>query len=139
MTIFTSENFENEVLKSNSPVLVDFWAPWCGPCQMMGPIVEELEKEYSGHLPAGQAGNISAATALEIPSFAPDASKLAPVGSLGIIKIGKCNVDENTDLAEKYGILSIPAFLIFKDGKVSDQMVGGVAKGKLAELINRNI
>lgn len=105
MTIFTSENFENEVLKSNSPVLVDFWAPWCGPCQMMGPIVEELANEYNGQN----------------------------------VKIGKCNVDENTDLAEKYGILSIPAFLIFKNGKVSDQMVGGVAKGKLAELIGRNI
>ncbi len=103
--IFTSDNFETEVLKSNVPVMVDFWAPWCGPCQMMGPIVEELADEYAGRN----------------------------------IKIGKCNVDENSDLAEKYGILSIPAFLIFKNGEVADQMVGGVAKGKLMELIGRNI
>ncbi|PIT88686.1 MAG: thioredoxin [Candidatus Magasanikbacteria bacterium CG10_big_fil_rev_8_21_14_0_10_36_32] len=105
MNIFTSENFDQEVLQSKSPVLVDFWASWCGPCQMMGPIMEDLFKEYFGQN----------------------------------IKIGKCNVDESSDLAEKYGILSIPAFLVFKSGEVVDQMIGGVSKVKLEELIGRNI
>jgi len=104
MNIFTSENFEQEVLKSKIPVFVDFWAPWCGPCRMMSPLVDELSAEYSEK-----------------------------------IKIGKCNVDENSALAEKYGIMSIPAFLIFKNGKPVDQVVGGVAKNKLQEMIENNL
>jgi len=101
--VFTDANFEEEVLKSNTPVFVDFWAPWCGPCQMMGPIVEELAKEYEGKN----------------------------------IKMGKCNVDENQDAAQQYEVLSIPTFLIFKDGKPVDQVVGGVQKEKLKELIEK--
>ena len=102
---FTDVNFNEEVLKSAVPVLVDFWAPWCGPCQMMGPIIEELAKEYEGK----------------------------PV------KIGKCNVDENNNVAGQYNIMSIPAFTIFKGGQVAGQLVGGVQKEKLKELIDKNL
>ena len=89
---FTSKNFQNEVLDSKIPVLVDFWAPWCGPCQMMGPIIEKLAKDYEDK-----------------------------------IKIGKFNVDEkdSQEISNKYGIQGIPAFKIFKDGKVVTEFVGG--------------
>jgi thioredoxin 1 len=102
--IFTDANFDQEVLKSSQPVFVDFWAPWCGPCQLMGPIVEELSTEYEGKN----------------------------------IKMGKCNVDESA-LAGTYGIMSIPTFAIFKDGQLIDQVVGGVQKEKLQELLNKYI
>lgn len=103
--MFTDSNFESEVLKSDKPVFVDFWAPWCGPCQIMGPIVEELSKEYEGKN----------------------------------IKIGKCNVDENQGTAGQFGVLSIPTFAIFKNGQLVDQVVGGVQKEKLKELIEKYI
>jgi len=100
---FTDANFKSEVLESKTPVFVDFWAPWCGPCQMMSPIVEELAKEFEGKN----------------------------------IKIGKCNVDENSESAGNYGVMSIPTFLVFKDGAVSDQMTGGVPKERLKEMIEK--
>lgn len=89
MLILTDQSFEKEVLKSDLPVLVDFWASWCGPCLMAGPIIEELAKEYEGK-----------------------------------IKVGKLNVDENPKIAEKYGILSIPTVIIFKEGKEIKRQVG---------------
>ena len=95
---FTNQNFEEEVLKSDVPVLVDFWAPWCGPCQMMGPVIEELAKE---------AGNQA--------------------------KVGKLNVEENREIASQYGIMSIPAIKIFKDGKAAKEFVGVQNKETLAE------
>lgn len=101
--IFTDANFKQEVLESAMPVFVDFWAPWCGPCQMMGPIVEELARENEGKN----------------------------------IKIGKCNVDENGETASQFGIMSIPAFFVFKGGQVVDQIVGGVQKEKLKEMIEK--
>lgn len=98
--VFTDQNFEAEVIKSDKPVLVDFWAPWCGPCQVMGPIVEELAKDVEGK-----------------------------------VKVGKMNVDENSEVAQKYGIMSIPTIIIFKDGKIAKQLVGVQAKETLkAEL-----
>lgn len=103
--IFSDANFNEEVLRAKEPVFVDFWAPWCGPCQMMGPIVEELSKEFEGKN----------------------------------IKIGKCNVDENGDIAMQYNIMSIPSFLVFKDGKVIDQVVGGVQREKLKEMMDKNL
>jgi thioredoxin 1 len=103
--ILTDANFEQEVLKSNVPVLVDFWAPWCGPCQMMGPIVEELAGEM-------------------------DTSKF---------KVGKLNVDENQVIAGKYHVMSIPTFLVFKNGEVADQMVGGVPKEKLKGMMEKHL
>lgn len=100
---FTDQNFEEEVIKSNVPVLVDFWAPWCGPCQMMGPVIEELAKEYEGKA----------------------------------IKIGKLNVDENPTMAEKHGIMSIPALKVFKAGQVVNEMVGAQAKEGLKEILDK--
>ena len=96
----TDASFEDEVLKSDKPVLVDFWAPWCGPCQMMDPIIEELAKKMEGK-----------------------------------VKIGKINVDKNSETAMKYEIMSIPALKIFKDGKIVKELVGMQAKEVLeAEL-----
>lgn len=92
---FTKENFEAEVLKSDKPVLVDFWAPWCGPCQMMGPVIEELATEMT------------------------------------TAKIGKLNVDEHPDIAQTYGIMSIPAIKLFKGGQIVKEFVGVQTKDKL--------
>lgn len=92
----TDSNFDQEVIKSAKPVLVDFWAPWCGPCQVMGPIIEDLAKEVDGK-----------------------------------VKVGKLNVDENSEVAGKYGIMSIPTIIIFKEGKVAKQLVGVQAKETL--------
>lgn len=102
---FTDSNFEQEVLKSDKPVFVDFWAPWCGPCRMTSPIVDEIAHEMEGKN----------------------------------IKIGKMNVDENEGTPMQYGIMSIPSFLIFKGGQVVDQVVGGVQKERLVELINKHV
>ena len=102
--ILDDSNFEAEVLKSDKPVLVDFWAPWCGPCQMMGPLVDELASEYEGK-----------------------------------IKVAKLNVDENQASAGEYKVMSIPTFLVFKGGEVVDQMVGGVQKDKMKEMVDKHI
>ena len=88
----TDKNFEEEVLKSNQPVLVDFWAEWCHPCRIVGPIIEELATEYDGKL-----------------------------------KVGKVDVDAN-QVANSYGIMSIPSILIFKNGKVVKTMIGAQSK-----------
>ncbi|AKU91202.1 thioredoxin [Vulgatibacter incomptus] len=101
---FTDSNFESEVLGSQEPVLVDFWAVWCGPCRAIAPAVEELANEYKGKA-----------------------------------KIGKLNVDENQMVAMKYGIRSIPTLLVFKGGKVVDQVVGAVPKSKLADALNKAV
>lgn len=96
----TAANFEAEVLKSQIPVLVDFWAPWCGPCRMLAPLVEELAREKAG-----------------------------------IVKVGKVNVDEAPDLAAKFGIMSIPTLILFKNGQQAAQSVGLVSKDDLARFV----
>ena len=100
----TDSNFQSEVLNSATPVLVDFWAEWCGPCKMIAPLVEELAKEYTGQL-----------------------------------KVGKLDVDSNQQVSMQFGIRSIPTLLIFKQGKVVDQLVGAVPKKMLVEKITKHL
>ena len=97
----TNENFEEEVLKSEIPVLVDFWAAWCGPCRMLAPAVAQIAEESDGK-----------------------------------IKVGKVNVDEQPELAQRFGIMSIPTVLVFKDGKKVNQSIGLVPKDKLLALLD---
>jgi thioredoxin 1 len=101
---FTDSNFKKEVLESNLPVLVDFWANWCGPCKMIAPIVDELANEYSGKM-----------------------------------KIGKVDVDSNSAVASKYGVMSIPTLIFFKGGKVMDQVSGALNKSTLKQKIEENL
>lgn len=96
----TSENFES-LKTGNLPLVVDFWATWCGPCRMVGPIIEELAKEYDGK-----------------------------------IVVGKCDVEENEELASEFGIRNIPTILFFKNGDVVDKIVGAQPKAKLIEKFN---
>lgn len=100
----TESNFQDEVIKSATPVLVDFWADWCGPCKMIAPVVEELAQEYDGKL-----------------------------------KVGKMDVDANQDLSGQLGIRSIPTLLIFKGGRVVDQVVGAVPKRILVERLSKHL
>jgi thioredoxin 1 len=95
--MFTEENFENEVLKNDIPVLVDFYADWCGPCKMMMPVIEKLAEKYDGK-----------------------------------VKVGKVNSDDNGSLAGNYNIMSIPSFLIFKNGEVVDSAMGAMSMDVLA-------
>lgn len=99
---FTTANFEEEVLKSELPVLVDFYADWCGPCKMMGPIVKEMADAYDGKM-----------------------------------KIGKLNIDEEMDIAQKYRVMSIPTFIIFKNGQPVETAVGGMPKNELENKIKQ--
>lgn len=102
---FNDQNFEAEVLKEDKmPVLVDFWATWCGPCQIQGPIIEEVAEEMAGKA-----------------------------------KVGKIEIDKNPSTAQKYGIKSIPALVIFKNGEIVWQATGLQQKEKLAEELNKHL
>jgi thioredoxin 1 len=101
---FTDSNFKEEALDIEELVVVDFWAEWCGPCKMIGPIVEELAKEYEGKA-----------------------------------KIGKVNVDKNSDISMKYGIRSIPTILFLKGGEVVDKQVGLTSKEGLKSKIEAQL
>ena len=99
---FTDANFEQEVLQSDVPVLVDFWAAWCGPCRRVGPAIENLANEYDG-----------------------------------AIKVGKLDVDSNSGTALRFGITSIPAVLVFKDGQVIETLVGVRPQDRYEQALNQ--
>lgn len=99
---FTDQNFSDEVLKSDKPVMVDFWAPWCGPCQMAVPVINELAQEYKGK-----------------------------------VKIGKINVDDNHEMAGKYGTMSIPTVILFENGEEVDRKVGFAGRKMYEDLLEK--
>ena len=100
----TEETFDAEVLRCEQPVLVDFWATWCGPCRMIAPILDELAEEYSGRA-----------------------------------KVCKVNVDEESALAQRYRIMSIPAIFVFRGGEIVEKMVGARPQQALVEAIEENL
>lgn len=95
----TTGNFEQEVIQAEQAVLVDFYADWCGPCKMMGPVVEEIASEAAD------------------------------------VKVCKINIDENIEVAQRYGVMSIPTFIAFKNGTVAGKQVGAVPKSALLDLV----
>jgi thioredoxin 1 len=99
----TDSTFD-ETVNAGKPVFLDFWAPWCGPCRMIGPIVEDLAPSYQGKA-----------------------------------VIGKVNVDDNPEIAQKFGVTSIPTLMMFKNGKLVDRAVGVMPKGALQQFIDKNL
>jgi thioredoxin 1 len=100
----TDETFDDEVLKSNVPVLVDFWAPWCGPCLVLGPVMESIARHHEGD-----------------------------------VKVAKINVDQNTSVAGRMGIRSIPAVMLFYGGEMKEMTVGARPEAFFEEMLNRSV
>ena len=101
---FTKDSFEKEVLESKEPVLIDFYADWCGPCKMMAPVVEKLAEKYEGK-----------------------------------VKVGKVNSDDEPELAQMFQVMSIPNFVIIKDVKVVDRVIGAVPQKALEEKLDAQL
>ncbi len=104
ITHVTDATFSDDVLKSETPVLVDFWAEWCGPCKMIAPVLEEVAVSHAGK-----------------------------------IKIAKVDVDDNREVAAKYGIRGIPTLLLFKNGELAAQKVGALSKAQLTAFVDSNV
>lgn len=104
MIELTDDNFQQEVLDSSTPVLVDFWAVWCGPCRAIAPLVEEIARDYEGKL-----------------------------------KVGKMDVDAHQDVPIRFGIRSIPTLMVFKNGKVVEQIIGGIPKQQLLSKVTPHL
>ena len=98
-----NSNWNDEVVKSSIPVVVDFWAPWCGPCRMVSPVIEKLSEKYSGQL-----------------------------------KVVKVNVDENQELAMKFGVMSIPTIMLFRNGQELDQAIGAAPSEYYEKMFAKN-
>ena len=103
-TPVTDANFDSEVLRSGTPVLVDFWAPWCGPCRAVGPAVDAIAQEFAGKL-----------------------------------KVVKLNTDEEQEITIKYGVVSIPTLMVFKNGEMVERVMGNRPKADLAALVSRHV
>jgi thioredoxin 1 len=101
---FKDSSFDNDVLASEVPVLVDFWAQWCGPCRMMEPTIDSIATDYNGR-----------------------------------VRVGKLNVDENPEVAARYGIRGIPTLLFFKGGQVVDQRVGAIGKSEVQKMLDAHL
>src|SRR4030042_2529138 len=99
-----SGNFKTTVDSGSIPVLVDFWAPWCGPCRVIAPILEEVAKEFEGK-----------------------------------VRVAKLNVDDSPDIASQFGVRGIPTLILFRDGPIKGQMVGGNPKNNIAQLLQKNL
>ena len=99
---FSNDTFQSEVLQGSGPILVDFWAPWCGPCKMLGPVIDGLADELSGKA-----------------------------------VVGKVNIDDEPDLAAKYGVVTIPTIILFKDGQEVNRLVGVQSKLALTQMVEQ--
>ena len=99
ITTITKDNFENEIVKADKPVLVDFWASWCGPCRMLSPTIDEIAEEH------------------------PE------------IKVCKINIDDEAELAIRYGVMSVPTLMIFKNGEIAQTAIGVRPKDEILDLL----
>ena len=99
---FSNDTFQSVVLQGSGPILVDFWAPWCGPCKMLGPVIDGLADELSGKA-----------------------------------VVGKVNIDDEPDLAAKYGVVTIPTIILFKDGQEVNRLVGVQSKLTLTQMVEQ--
>lgn len=104
ITIVGDDNFASEVLGSSTPVLVDFWAEWCGPCRMVAPTLDQLATELDGK-----------------------------------VRIAKLNVDDNQRVAMQYNVSSIPTFILFKDGKIADRLMGAMPKAAFSSFLSKHV
>lgn len=100
----TDDSFETDVLNADQPVLVDFWAEWCGPCKMIAPVLDEIAGAYDGRL-----------------------------------TVAKINIDENTSIAQKYGVRGIPTLMLFKQGELESTKVGAISKSELTAFLDSNL